>query len=104
MSIISEIMLRTAMIDRVLHVIDLTHRPVDNEMGIFTIPSTDEEFMNSMQMLREQNSYDMDDIEISTDSKIVVLATCIDYPRDYDYRYIVVLVRGEELLPSEAEG
>ena len=78
--------------------------PVDNEMGIFTIPSTDEEFMNSMQMLREQNSYDMDDIEISTDSKIVVLATCIDYPRDYNYRYIVVLVRGEELLPAEAEG
>ena len=78
--------------------------PVDNEMGIFTIPSTDEEFMNSMQLLREQNSYDMDNIEISTDSKVVVLATCIDYPRDYDYRYIVVLVRGEELLPAEAEG
>lgn len=76
--------------------------PVDNEMGIFTIPSTDEEFMSSMQMLREQNSYDMDDIEISTDSKVVVLATCIDYPRDYNYRYIVVLVRGEELLPAES--
>lgn len=75
--------------------------PVDNEMGIFTIPSTDEEFLSSMQMLREQNSYEMDDIEISADSKVVVLATCIDYPRDYNYRYIVVLVRGEELLPAE---
>lgn len=74
--------------------------PVDNEMGIFTIPSTDEEFLSSMQMLRAQNSYEMDDIEISADSKVVVLSTCIDYPRDYNYRYIVVLVRGEELSPA----
>ena len=74
---------------------------VDDELGIFTIPSSDDEFLSRMEMIRAQNSYEMDDIEISADSHVAVLTTCIDYPRDYNYRYIVVLVRGEELLPAE---
>ncbi len=77
---------------------------VDDELGIFTIPSGDDEFLSRMEMIRAQNSYEMDDIEISADSHVAVLTTCIDYPRDYNYRYIVVLVRGEELLPAEDEG
>ena len=35
--------------------------------------------------------------ELNNGSQITVLVTCIDYPRDYDYRYVVILERDGKL-------
>lgn len=71
---------------------------IEVEDDLFTFEPDTEEFLQVMENLRERNSYEMADIEITADSKVVVLSTCVDYPRNYDYRYVVVLVRDEELL------
>ena len=58
----------------------------------------DDVFMEYMEQIRELSFYDMKEIAVTPRSKVLVLSTCIDYPRDYDYRYVAVLVRREKLL------
>ena len=61
----------------------------------------DEEFLEKMQEVRDRCPYETDAPEITEDSIVTFLSTCIDYPRDYNYRYVVFLVRGEKLLNGE---
>ncbi len=59
---------------------------------------TDEEFLEFMAEVKELTDYEIDiPVKITEHSHVVLLSTCIEYPRDYNYRYIAVLVRGEKL-------
>lgn len=58
----------------------------------------DEAFLKDMQEIKSRCPYETDAPEITKDSQICVLSTCIDYPRDYNYRYVVFLVRDEKLI------
>lgn len=59
---------------------------------------TDEEFLEFMAEVKELTDYEIDiPVKITEHSHVVLLSTCIEYPRDYNYRYVAVLVRGEKL-------
>lgn len=59
---------------------------------------TDEEFLEFMAEAKELTDYEIDiPVKITEHSHVVLLSTCIEYPRDYNYRYVAVLVRGEKL-------
>ncbi len=59
---------------------------------------TDEEFLEFMAEAKELTDYEIDiPVKITEHSHVVLLSTCIEYPRDYNYRYIAILVRGEKL-------
>ena len=68
---------------------------------VFAGEYTEEEFLKLMEDAQAENTYEMNAPEITKDSVVTVLTTCIDYPRDYSYRYVVFLVRGEKLLPAK---
>ena len=61
-------------------------------------PLSDEEFLELIREAKELCPYETDAPEITKDSVVTVLSTCIDYPRDYNYRFVVFLVREEKLL------
>lgn len=61
-------------------------------------PMTDEEFLELLEKARDLCPYETDAPEITEDSIVTVLSTCIDYPRDYNYRFVVLLMRGEKLV------
>ena len=64
---------------------------------------TDEEFLDFMAQIKELTDYDIEiPVKITEHSHVVLLSTCIEYPRDYNYRYITVLVRGEKLWDKPA--
>ena len=46
--------------------------------------------------LRAECSYETDVRELTAEDHVLTLSTCVDW-HDYDYRYIVCLVRGEEI-------
>ncbi len=59
---------------------------------------TDEEFLEFMAEAKELTDYEIDiPVKITEHSHVVLLSTCIEYPRDYNYRYVAILVRGEKL-------
>lgn len=59
---------------------------------------TDEEFLEFMAKVKELTDYEIDiPVKITEHSHVVLLSTCIEYPRDYNYRYVAVLIRGEKL-------
>ncbi len=64
---------------------------------------TNEEFLDFMAQIKELTDYDIEiPVKITEHSHVVLLSTCIEYPRDYNYRYITVLVRGEKLWDKPA--
>ena len=59
---------------------------------------TDQEFLNLIDWVDEQKLYETKAPEITKNSVVTVLATCTEYPRNYAYRNVVVLVRDMILL------
>ncbi|MBQ9032213.1 MAG: sortase [Parasporobacterium sp.] len=64
---------------------------------------TGDELMEMKQEIDRLRPYKTNAPEITPRSHVVMLITCIDYPRDYDYRYVVILVRKQRLLDPESE-
>ena len=58
----------------------------------------EEDFDQLLKEIEENRTYETQARALTRDSHIVALITCIDYPRDYNYRYVVILVRGDQLL------
>jgi len=72
---------------------------VEEDSDIFTFDDMDNEtFFNIMKELKELTPYETNPVHLTEDSHVIILSTCIDYPRNYDYRYVVALVRGKQLL------
>ena len=60
----------------------------------------EEDFDKLLQEIEENRTYETAAPALTRDSHILMLVTCIDYPRDYNYRYVVILEKGEQLLDA----
>lgn len=77
---------------------------IEEDSDIFTFDMNDEEFMQVLSDIRALTPYEMIPVQVTPDSHVIVLSTCIDYPRNYDFRYVVVLVRERQLLDASYDG
>ena len=77
---------------------------IEENSDLFTFEMNDDEFLKLMEYARSLNTYEMQPLQVTKDSHAILLSTCIDYPRNYDYRYVVMLVRGKELLDPSYNG
>ena len=59
---------------------------------------TDEEFLKLIEWVDKEKLYETKSPEITKNSVVTVLATCTEYPRNYAYRNVVVLVRENPLI------
>ena len=69
--------------------------PVDSYVYSYNF-SGSEEFTAFINTLRSECPYNTDAKNLTADDHVITLSTCVDF-HDYDYRYVVCLVRGEEI-------
>ncbi|MCF0228514.1 MAG: class B sortase [Parasporobacterium sp.] len=80
---------------------------VDDQLFMFGADEEDladnkEFLLEQLDYLKSLRKYDpLCPIKATENSKLLILSTCIDYPRDYNYRYVVALLRGEPLMEKE---
>lgn len=70
---------------------------------VFCYGMTGDQLLQQALALKSECAYQTNAPELTADSHILVLSTCIDYPRDYAYRWVVCLVRGEEIKDEETQ-
>ena len=70
----------------------------DSDLLMAEDQMTDEEFLKLMKWVDEEKPYGTKAPKITKNSDVIVLATCTEYPRNYAYRNVVVLVREKPLV------
>lgn len=63
----------------------------------------EKQFQEMVDYIEEEKLYETSAPKITDKSVLTVLSTCIEYPRNYDFRYIVVLIRECPLLKYQEE-
>ncbi len=64
---------------------------------VYTYDFEEGQYKAQFDRLRSECSYETDVRELREDDHVIVLSTCVP-ERDYDYRNVVCLVRGEEVV------